>query len=138
MSVFNDLGKKAQGAASYATEMAKFWTEMAKINVSIAGEQKEIDKNCLEIGKWFVNDYEGEIPEAVKDLVDAVNASKAKVAELEAAKPSKPSTPEPEDTEKAEDAEEEPAGKPCPICGKVSDSKFCPFCGAPMGDDEAE
>ena len=140
MSVFNDLGKKAQGAASYATEMAKYWTEMAKVNVSIAGEQKEIDKNCLEIGKWFVSDYEGEIPEAVKDLVDAVNASKAKIAELEESKPAKPAAPEAGDGEAVEDAEvaeEAPAGKPCPICGKVSDSKFCPHCGAPMGDEEA-
>jgi len=21
----------------------------------------------------------------------------------------------------------------CPVCGKISDSKFCPHCGAPMG-----
>ena len=28
---------------------------------------------------------------------------------------------------------EEPIEK-CPICGAASDSKFCPQCGAPMGD----
>ena len=22
----------------------------------------------------------------------------------------------------------------CPVCGKISDSKFCPHCGAPMGE----
>ena len=138
MGMFDKLTKKAQAAANTATGMAKYGAELAKINVAIAGEQKEIDKNCLEICKWFVNDYEGEIPEAVKDLVDLVNASKAKIAELEESKPAKPAAPEADAAGEAEDAAEtEPAGKPCPICGKVSDSKFCPSCGAPMGDEEA-
>ena len=136
MGVMNDVTKRAREAASVATEMAKYWTEMARINVAIAGEQKEIDKNCLEIGKWFVNDYEGEIPEGVKDLVDAVSAGKAKIAELETGKPAKPAPAEEDDDGEDEaEAEEAPAGKPCPICGKVSDSRFCPHCGAPMGDE---
>ena len=25
-----------------------------------------------------------------------------------------------------------PDGKVCPVCGKISDTKFCPHCGAPM------
>ncbi len=126
MGVLNDFTEKAKGVVAAATDKAKGVASVTKINVAIAGEQKEIDKNCLAIGQWFVSDYDGEIPEGVKDLVDAVNASKAKIAELEASKPTK--------------AEEEPAaegaaaGKPCPICGEVSDSKFCPHCGAPMGD----
>ena len=32
------------------------------------------------------------------------------------------------------DEPEAKAGKTCPICGTESDSKFCPQCGAPMGD----
>ena len=127
MGVLNDFTEKAKGVVAVAADKAKGVASVTKINVAIAGEQKEIDKNCLAIGQWFVNDYDGEIPEGVKDLVDAVNAGKAKIAELEASKPVK--------------AEEEPAaeaeaaaGKPCPICGEVSDSKFCPHCGAPMGD----
>ena len=56
--------------------------------------------------------------------MDAVTASKAKIAELEASKPAR---------------EEEPVvevsmQKKCPICGAESDSKFCPHCGAPMGE----
>ena len=125
MGVLNDFTEKAKGVVAAATDKAKDVANVTKINVAIAGEQKEIDKNCLAIGQWFVSDYDGEIPEGVKDLVDAVNASKAKIAELEASKPVK---------EEAEAAEEPPAGKPCPICGEVSDSKFCPHCGAPMGE----
>ena len=62
----------------------------------------------------------------MREAVDAVNASKAKIAELEASKPVK--------EEPAEAVEEAPAGKKCPICGAESDSKFCPQCGAPMGE----
>lgn len=127
MGVLNDFTEKAKGVVAAATDKAKDVANITKINVAIAGEQKEIDKNCLAIGQWFVSDYEGEIPEGVKDLVDAVNASKAKIAELEANKPVK--AEEPAGTEEAASA-----GKPCPICGEVSDSKFCPHCGAPMGE----
>ena len=129
MGVLNDFTEKAKGVVAAATDKAKDVASVTKINVAIAGEQKEIDKNCLEIGKWFVSDYDGEIPDGVKDLVDAVNASKAKIAELEASKPVK-AAGEPA----AEAGESAEAGKPCPICGEVSDSKFCPHCGAPMGD----
>ena len=128
MGVLNDFTEKAKGVVAVAADKAKGAANVAKINVAIAGEQKEIDKNCLAIGQWFVSDYDGEIPEGVKDLVDAVNASKAKIAELEASKPVKAEEPAAEAEEAAS------AGKPCPICGEVSDSKFSPHCGAPMGD----
>ena len=55
-----------------------------------------------------------------------IKQAKAKIAELEASKPARDET--------AEEPEEVPAGKKCPICGAESDSKFCPHCGAPMGD----
>ena len=119
---FDELTKKAQDMAAVAADKAKDTVGLAKVNLAIAGEQREMDKNYRTIGEWFVSEYEGEIPDAVRDLVEAVNASKAKIAELEASKP----------------VREEPAAaatvgeKACPICGAVSDSKFCPHCGAPM------
>ena len=125
MAFFDELSKKVKETASVAGEKAKDAAELAKINVAIAGEQREIDKNFRAIGEWFVNEYSGEIPEAVKDLVEAVAASKEKIAELEASKPGKD-----------EPADEEPksALKTCPICGAQADSKFCTQCGAPMGE----
>ena len=123
MAFFNDLGKKAKNAAAVAADKAKDAAELTKLNVAISGEQRSIDKNYRAIGEWFVNEYEGEIPDAVRELVEAVSASKAKIAELEAAKAA---TKEP--------AAEEPAGKTCPICGAQAESKFCPQCGAPMGE----
>ena len=125
MAFFDELSKKVKETASVAGEKAKDAAELAKINVAIAGEQREIDKNFRAIGEWFVNEYSGEVPEAVKDLVEAVAASREKIAALEASKPGK-------DEPAAE--EPKPALKTCPICGAQSDSKFCPQCGAPMGE----
>ncbi|MCI2056485.1 MAG: zinc ribbon domain-containing protein [Oscillibacter sp.] len=125
MAFFDDLSRKAKDVASVATEKAKDAAELAKINMAIAGEQREMDKNYRTIGEWFVTEYSGEIPEAVKDLVDAVAASKSKIADLEASKPSR---------EDAAETVPESSMKKCPICGAVSDSKFCPQCGAPMGE----
>ena len=119
---------KAKDVAAVAADKAKDAAELTRISMAIAGEQREIDKNYRTIGEWFVSEYEGEIPDAVRDLVEAVNTSKAKIAELEASKPRK------DDADKAEAAADAPAQKICPICGAASDSKFCPQCGAPMGD----
>ena len=100
MAFFEDLTKKtkdlayvaadkAKDVAAVAADKAKDAAELTRITMAIAGEQREIDKNYRTIGEWFVSEYEGEIPDAVRDLVEAVNTSKAKIAELEASKPRK-------------------------------------------------
>ena len=125
MAFFDELTKKARDVAAVAADKAKDAAELTKLSVAIAGEQREIDKNYRIIGEWFVNEYEGEIPDAVRDMVEAVNASKAKIAEMEAAK---------EATKDEPAVEVVTAEKTCPICGAKADSKFCPQCGAPMGE----
>ena len=125
MAFFEDLTKKAKNVAAVAADKAKDAAEITKLTVAIAGEQREIDKNYRAIGEWYVNEYEGEIPDAVRDLVEAVVASKAKIAELEAAKvAAKENGPVVEVAD----------AKVCPISGAEADSKFCPQCGAPMGE----
>ena len=137
MAFFDELTKKAQlvaGAAAEkakdlaetATEKAKAATDAAKVNMEILSEQREIEKNYRAIGEWFVSEFQGEVPDAVKDAVAAVNASKEKIAQLEASK-KKETAQEAEPVEKSDDA------KTCSVCGTVSDSNFCPHCGAPMG-----
>ena len=136
MSFFDELGKKAQAYAGVAvdkakdlagtaSEKAKTTAETAKVNMAIMMEQRELDKNYKAIGEWFVSEYEGEIPDAVKDVVAAVNASKERIAELEASKPAK-------DAPVVD--EEQVTVKVCPVCGAASNDKFCPHCGAPMGE----
>lgn len=126
MAFFEELTKKAKDVAAVAADKAKDAAELTRITVAIAGEQREMDKNYRSIGEWFVNEYEGQIPDAVRDLVEAVIASKDKIAQLEAAKAAAREA-EPQNT--VENVE-----KTCPICGHQSDSKFCPHCGAPMGE----
>lgn len=136
MAFFEELGRKAKDVAAVAADKAKDvaavaadkareTTEKTKISVAIAGEQREIEKNYRMIGEWFINEYDGELPEAVQELADAVAASKARIAELEEQKNAVK-------TEPVVEAEAEPAVKACPVCGAESDSKFCPKCGAPM------
>ena len=117
---------KAKDVATVAADKARETTEKTKISVAIAGEQREIEKNYRAIGEWFVSEFQGELPDAVKDVVAAVNASKEKIARLEAAKRKEEAQDE-EPQEKSGDA------KTCSVCGTVSDSNFCPHCGAPMG-----
>jgi len=136
MAFLDELTKKAQAyaevaaekgkaAAGLVTEKAKSAADNAKISVEIVTEQHEIEKNYRAIGEWYVSEFKGEIPEAVKDVVDAITASKEKIAALEAAK-----------AKREDDASEEAdtAVKICPVCGAASDGKFCPQCGAPMGE----
>ena len=142
MAFFDELTKKAQlvaGAAAEkakdlaetATEKAKAATDAAKVNMEILSEQREIEKNYRAIGEWFVSEFQGEVPDAVKDVVAAVNASKARIAEMEAEKASKSAAPANEQTKEDENAV---SVKVCPVCGAASEDKFCPHCGAPMGE----
>ncbi len=136
---FDDLSKKtidiaavaadkAKDVAFLAADKAKDVAKLTKISVAIAGEQRELDKPYSTIGERFVSEYEGEIPVGGRELVEAVNAAKARIAELEASKGTKGDEP-------AEaDFVQEEAQRTCPICGAASDSKFCPHCGAPMGE----
>ena len=138
----NTLGKKAQeyagvavdkarDLAEAAADKAKSATDAAKLNMAILTEQRELEKNYRAIGEWFISEYTGEIPDAVKDVVAAVNASKARIAEMEAEKASKSAAPANEQTKEEENAV---SVKVCPVCGAASEDKFCPHCGAPMGE----
>lgn len=136
MAFFENLSRKVQDVAfaaaekgkevaAIASEKAQDAADTVKTNVAIAGEQRAIEKNYRAIGEWFVAEHQSDVPDAVKDVVAAVNASKERIAQLEASKPRK--------DEPAVD-ESEVTFKVCPVCGAASDSKFCPHCGAPMGE----
>ena len=142
MAFFEDLSRKVQDVAfaaaekgkevaAIASEKAQDAADTVKTNVAIAGEQRAIEKNYRAIGEWFISEYTGEIPDAVKDVVAAVNASKARIAEMEAEKASKSAAPANEQTKEDENAV---SVKVCPVCGAASEDKFCPHCGAPMGE----
>ena len=145
MAFFDELSKKAQAvagvvaekakdAAEIVSEKAKDVGESAKLSVEILSEQREMEKNYRAIGEWFVSEYEGEIPDAVKDVVAAVNACKVRIAELEAQKAAAKAPKEADVVVEAEDVVAEDAKPVCPVCGAKAERKFCPECGAPMGE----
>ncbi|MGM9662982.1 MAG: zinc ribbon domain-containing protein [Oscillospiraceae bacterium] len=122
LDFLNSISEKAKEAAAYAGEKAKAAAEVAKVNVQIATEQRNIDKNYRAVGEWFVSEYQGEIPAEVKDLVEAISASKARIAELQASL-----------DEGGEVVEAESAQRFCPNCGsEVTGGRFCSNCGAPV------
>ena len=138
MAFFDNLGKKAQDMASVAGEKAKMAADTAKLNMQIASEQREIEKDYKTIGEWYVAEHAEEAPEAIADVVAAIKAAKEKIAELEDAKEQRrsgdvviPAEGEAADEEAAPAAAET---KVCPVCGNASQGKFCPQCGAPMGE----
>lgn len=140
MAFFEGLGEKAKKYANIAAEKAKDVAEKAadkakdvkenaQARMAIKAEEREMEKNYCAIGQWFCAEYTGEVPDAVKDVVAAIEASRAKIAELEASL-------EEEITVEfvAEEVVPAPKLKTCPACGTPSNSRFCPECGAAMGE----
>ena len=123
MSFFDELTQKARVVAATASEKAREAADSAKISAAILTEKRELDRNYRAIGQWYVGEYQ-EVPEAIADVVAAVKASQEKITQLQALREAK----------EAEEAAAGPDGKVCPVCGKISDTKFCPHCGAPMGE----
>ena len=121
MSFFDDLTRKAKDVANVASVKAREAADSAKISADIIKERRELDKNYRAIGQWFVCEYADNIPDAVADLVSAVKSSITRIEELQASRAAAENNPH-------ED------GTVCPVCGKSSTSKFCPHCGAPMGE----
>ncbi len=114
---------KAKELADVATDKAKEAADATKVTAAILSEQRSLEKSYKAIGEWYVSLEQEEIPEAIADVVAAAKASQEKIAALK------------EERQK-EDAEEEEVvlERACPLCGGVSEGKFCPFCGAPMGE----
>ena len=134
----NIAAEKAKDVAEVAADKAKDVKETAQLTMAIKTEQRELDKNYRAIGQWFASEFEGEVPDAIKDVMAAIEASRAKIEEMEAALAEKPHT-EVEIT--IEKDGETPELKTCPVCGTATNSRFCPECGAevePKAQEPAE
>ena len=135
MSFFDDLTKKAKAVAVTASEKAKEAADTAKISAAIIAEKREMDKNYRAIGQWYVCEHDEDIPAAVADLVASVKASQERIAQLEASKEKPAEIVFEIDEDDDTDEEDAIAGTVCPVCGKIGTTKFCPHCGAPMGEE---
>lgn len=123
MSYFEEVTQKARAAVSTAAVKAREVADSAKISAAIISEKRELDKSYRALGQWYACEHgEGEIPEAVADVMAAIRSSQQKIADLQASR----------DAAENAEANQPEEGAVCPVCGKISDSKFCPHCGAPM------
>ena len=114
--------EKAREIADVAAEKAREAVDSARLAAAAAAEQRALDKSCKAIGEWYLSQMEGDAPEEIADVIAAARASQEKLEELKAAR------------QKEEDVEPLPVERSCPLCGTLTDGKFCPQCGAPMGD----
>ena len=125
MSYFEEMTQKAKAAVSTAAGKAKEVADSAKISAAIIAEKRELDKSYRAIGQWYACEHaDEEVPEAIADVIAAVRASQEKITELQARR---------EEAETAEASAPE-EGQVCPVCGKISSTKFCPNCGAPLSE----
>ena len=123
MSYFEEVTQKARAAVSTAAVKAREVADSAKISAAIISEKRELDKSYRALGQWYACEHgEGEIPEAVADVMAAIRSSQQKIADLQASR----------DAAENAEANQPEEGAVCPVCGQISDSKFCPHCGAPM------
>ena len=113
--------ERAKEIADVAAEKAKEAVDSARLAAAVVAEQRALDKSCKAIGEWYLSQIEGSAPEEIADVVAAAKASQEKLAELRSAR-------------QKEDEEPLPVERSCPLCGTLTDGKFCPQCGAPMGD----
>ncbi len=146
MAFFDGLGEKAKKYANLAAEKAKDVAELAadkakdvketaQARLAIKAEEREMEKNYCAIGQWFCAEYTGEMPDAVKDVVAAIEASRAKIAELEASLEEEVTVEfVTEEEAPVVEVEAVPELKACPACGTPSNSRFCPECGAALGE----
>ena len=114
--------EKAREIADVAAEKAREAVDSARLAAAVAAEQRALDKSYKAIGEWYLSQMEGDAPEEIADVIAAARASQEKLEELKAAR------------QKEEDVEPLPVERSCPLCGTLTDGKFCPQCGAPMGD----
>lgn len=94
MATFNDFAQKARDVAGsawdkardvadFAVDKARDVKNLAKLNLEISSEQRDLDKNYRSIGQWYVSEFRGEAPDAIRDVLAAIQQNKAKLADLE-------------------------------------------------------
>lgn len=123
MAFLDGFGKKMAQAAQAAVEKSKDLAGIAKLNMDIAGQEREIEKTYKQIGEWYYKKFgvSGD-PEAAEPAA-RIRKAEEKIDQLKA-----------ELAAQTGENEDKKPGKACPICGERAEegAKFCPSCGAQM------
>jgi hypothetical protein len=128
MAFLDNLSKKIGSVAEVAADKAKDLSEIAKLNVKIASEQKQIESQYIEIGKLVFDTYKDDPESPVAGQCRKIVASQNVIAECNA-------KIEQIKGENAQQAGAAPQAKAryCSNCGAAipDGCKFCPSCGTP-------
>lgn len=122
---FGDLSKSISRATQSAVGKTNVLIESTKLSSQISGEQKEIDKLFRSIGEIvYAKSATGElvISEEVTGLVDEIRNHKSAIFAMK------------------KNLAEVKGMKVCPQCREIisSDVAFCPKCGAPIAEPDAQ
>ena len=121
MAFLDDLGKKITEASQSVVQMGKDFTDSAKYSSMVSEEEKAIDSVYIEIGKRYMDKYDGNYDAELGELVKKVKESQAKIVEYRTK------------------IQELKNITPCPTCGTEvqKNALFCPSCGGKMPVVEA-
>ena len=124
MAFWEDLTKGAKDAANYTVKKTEELTNIAKLKISLKGEESKLDDCFEDIGElYYLADRNGDDnAEAIVQLMKNADEIKAKIAELKA------------------NLADIQGDTVCSACGASYDSEFeyCPKSGAGKKADETE
>lgn len=114
MNILNDLSKRLTELGNGALSKTKDIADVAKLSLSIAEEERNLQTLYQEIGKIYVENHAGDFEEIFVEQMTGILEIKAKIEEYEAKK------------------KEIKKVSTCPVCGaKIpQDANFCANCGA--------
>lgn len=124
MALWDDITKGAKDAASFTVKKTGELTAIAKLKISLRGEETKLSKCFEDIGELYYKEnssgVDGET--AMGELVAAADEIKAKISELKA------------------EISKLQGTVICPKCGATLDGDyaFCPKCGEKMAEKEKE
>lgn len=133
-AMFDQLGKKISDVAEATVHKSKELADSAKTNMAISGEEREINKDFMELGRWYYQNYREQPAEGATALVADITARYQQIemlkASLEKEGNSITITVKPQATETGDHS--------CPSCGDSipAGSRFCPQCGQPVEEKE--
>ncbi len=78
--------EKAQGVAAAAGEKAGVVKEVAKTNISLVTEKRNLEKSYQALGEWFAAQCGDDVPEGAEDMIAAIRLTQEKLEKLKTLK----------------------------------------------------
>lgn len=82
MAFFDNVGKKLSQAGQGALQKTKEMADIARLNSSIADEEKRLNNNYYQIGKLYAQLHSGDCEDCFSSYISAVEESLKKIEEL--------------------------------------------------------